>query len=167
MSELVIPAKPIMLSPKSCLRNLLVIPVSYSPIIVSPMFFINSREFWSFKVLCFYIFLMKADLSEASKRVEGLLPDPDDTCGYYYDYYYLGAYCISFSSFTISPSSLIECTIQLITVEANHIKWAHLSTISSLIFKNDNFDSNETLSKIINAEYRRLVKQPNQRVTRD
>ena len=65
---------------------------------------------------------MKADLSEASKRVEGLLPDPDDSCGYYYDNYYLGAYCISFSSFTISPSSLIECTIQLIIVEANHIK---------------------------------------------
>jgi hypothetical protein len=72
------PANPTMLSPKSCLRNLLVTPVSYSPIIVSDIFFINSRAFCTFKVLCFYIFLMKADLSEASSRVEGLDPDPED-----------------------------------------------------------------------------------------
>jgi hypothetical protein len=111
---------------------------------------------------------MKVDLSEASNRVEGLLPDPDDTCGYYYyAYYYLGAYCIICSSLTTNPISLIDCTIQLMIVDVNHIKWAHLSTISLLIFKNDNLDSNDILSKIMNAEYRRLVKQVNQRVTRD
>ena len=127
-------------------------PVSYSPIIVSAIFLINSSAFCTFNVLCFYIFLMKADLSEASNRVDGLVPDPDDTCGYCEDYYNLGAYCISCSSLTSNPSSLIECTIQLIIVEANQIRWANLSTISSLIFKNDNFESNETLSNIINAE---------------
>ena len=54
-------------------------PVSYSPIIVSAIFLINSSAFCTFNVFCFYIFLMKADLSEASNRVDGLVPDPDDT----------------------------------------------------------------------------------------
>ena len=81
MSELVIPASPIMLSPKSCLRNLLVTPVSYNPMIVSVIFFISSREFCTFKVLCFCIFLMNVDLSYAIYKVDGLLPEPDEAYG--------------------------------------------------------------------------------------
>ena len=154
ITELATPASPIMLSPKSNLSNFPLTPVRCSPMIKSARFFKSSRQCCTFWELCFYIFFIYNDLSEAIYM--GLVPDREDKMVFVYSNLSFGACSLSSSSLTTRDRSLSECIMELTMVAINQAMWDILKTYPSLILRNVSFESRLILSSKMNAEYNKL-----------